>query len=257
MKETELFVASIVREDRSVLDLLTADYTFVNERLAEHYGIPKVYGSQFRRVTLTDPNRRGLLGKGSILTVTSYPNRTSVVLRGKWILENLLGTPPPPPPPDVPELKAKKDGKALSLREQMEQHRANADLRVLPRAHGSDRVRARELRRRRQMAHRGCGRAHRRERQAAGRHASSSGPAGLTQLLLTKYREDFVRTATEKLLTYALGRGVEHYDKPAVRAISREAARDNYRMSSLILAIVKSTPFQMRQGFGSRHDHHQ
>ena len=126
MKETELFVASIIREDRSLLDLLTADHTFVNERLAEHYGIPRVYGSQFRRVTLTDPNRRGLLGKGSILTVTSYPNRTSVVLRGKWILENLLGTPPPPPPADVPELVAKKDGKALSLRAQMEQHRSNA-----------------------------------------------------------------------------------------------------------------------------------
>ena len=125
-KETELFVASIIREDRSLLDLLTADHTFVNERLAEHYGIPKVYGSQFRRVTLTDPNRRGLLGKGSILTVTSYPNRTSVVQRGKWILENLLGTPPPPPPADVPELQAKKDGKALSLRAQMEQHRSNA-----------------------------------------------------------------------------------------------------------------------------------
>ncbi len=125
-KETELFVASIIREDRSLLDLLTADHTFVNERLAEHYGIPKVYGSQFRRVTLTDPNRRGLLGKGSILTVTSYPNRTSVVQRGKWILENLLGTPPPPPPADVPELLAKKDGKPLSLRAQMEQHRSNA-----------------------------------------------------------------------------------------------------------------------------------
>ena len=126
LKETELFVGSIVREDRSLLDLLTADYTFVNERLAEHYGIPKVYGSQFRRVTLTDPNRRGLLGKGSVLTVTSYPNRTSVVLRGKWILENLLGTPPPPPPADVPELVAKaKDGKVLSMREQMEAHRAN------------------------------------------------------------------------------------------------------------------------------------
>ena len=127
IKETELFVGSIIREDRSLLDLLTADHTFVNERLAEHYGIPKVYGSQFRRVTLTDPNRRGLLGKGSILTVTSNPNRTSVVLRGKWILENLLGTPPPPPPADVPELVAKaKDGKALSLRAQMEQHRSNA-----------------------------------------------------------------------------------------------------------------------------------
>ena len=125
LKETELFVASIFREDRGLLDLLTADYTFVNERLADHYGIPKIYGSQFRRVAVTDPNRRGLLGQGSILTVTSYPNRTSVVLRGKWILENLLGTPPPPPPPDVPELKAERNGKTLSMREQMQAHRAN------------------------------------------------------------------------------------------------------------------------------------
>ena len=152
MKETELFVGSIVREDRSLLDLLTADHTFVNERLAEHYGIPRIYGSQFRRVTLTDPNRRGLLGKGSILTVTSYPNRTSVVLRGKWILENLLGTPPPPPPADVPELVAN-EGRQGAVA-------AGADgaapfergVRGVPRAHGSDRVRARELRRRGKVA---------------------------------------------------------------------------------------------------------
>ena len=159
LKETELFVASIFREDRGLLDLLTADYTFVNERLADHYGIPKIYGSQFRRVAVTDPNRRGLLGQGSILTVTSYPNRTSVVLRGKWILENLLGTPPPPPPPDVPELKAERNGKTLSMREQMQAHRANPDLRVLSRTHGSHRVRARELRRRWKVAQRGRGRA--------------------------------------------------------------------------------------------------
>ena len=170
MQETELFVASILREDRSVLDLLTADYTFLNERLADHYGVPKIYGSQFRRVTLTDPNRSGLLGQGSILTVTSYPNRTSVVQRGKWILENLLGTPPPPPPADVPELEAKKNGKALTMREQMEQHRANPIVRRLPRADGSDRLRARELRRRRQVARQRRRRDDRRERQAAGRH---------------------------------------------------------------------------------------
>ena len=126
LTETALFVSSVFREDRSLLDLLSADYTFVNQRLAEHYGIPRVYGSQFRRVTLTDENRRGLLGHGSVLTVTSYPNRTSVVQRGKWILENLLGTPPPPPPPDVPELKAAPHGKVLSMREQMQAHRANA-----------------------------------------------------------------------------------------------------------------------------------
>src|SRR5207245_7049670 len=124
--ETSLFVSSIFREDRALLDLLSADYTFVNQRLAEHYGIPRVYGSQFRRVTLTDPNRFGLLGQGSVLTVTSYPNRTSVVQRGKWILEALLGTPPPPPPPEIPELKPVANGKALSMREQMQAHRSNA-----------------------------------------------------------------------------------------------------------------------------------
>ncbi len=246
MKETELFVASVVREDRSVLDLLTADYTFVNERLAEHYGIPRVYGSQFRRVTLTDTNRRGLLGKGSILTVTSYPNRTSVVQRGKWILENLLGTPPPPPPPDVPELVAKKDGKALSLREQMEQHRANA---VCAACHGRMDPIGFAL-----ENYDGVGKWRTEDSgvaiDATGKLPDGtefSGPAGLTQLMVTKYREDFVRTATEKLMTYALGRGVEYYDAPTVRSIARQAAQDKYRMSSMILSIVKSTPFTMRQ----------
>ena len=246
MKETELFVASIVREDRSLLDLLTADHTFVNERLAEHYGIPRVYGSQFRRVTLTDPNRRGLLGKGSILTVTAYPNRTSVVLRGKWVLENLLGTPPPPPPADVPELVAKKDGKALSLRAQMEQHRSNA---VCAACHARMDPIGFAL-----ENYDGVGKWRDEDAgvriDASGRLPDGSefdGPAGLTQLMVTKYREDFVRTVTEKLMTYALGRGVEYYDNPTVRTIARQAAADNYRMSSLILSIVKSTPFTMRQ----------
>jgi hypothetical protein len=247
MKETELFVGSIVREDRSLLDLLTADHTFVNERLADHYGIPKVYGSQFRRVTLTDPNRRGLLGKGSILTVTAYPNRTSVVLRGKWVLENLLGTPPPPPPADVPELVAKaKDGKVLSLRAQMEQHRSNA---VCASCHARMDPIGFAL-----ENYDGVGKW--RDEEAGTRIDASgklpdgsefSGPAGLTQLMVTKYREDFVRTVTEKLMTYALGRGVEYYDNPTVRAIARQAAADNYRLSSLIISIVKSTPFQMRR----------
>ena len=158
LTETALFVSSIFREDRSLLDLLSADYTFVNQRLAEHYGIPRVYGSQFRRVTLTDANRHGLLGQGSVLTVTSYPNRTSVVQRGKWILENLLGTPPPPPPPDVPELKA------APARQGAVDARADAGapgqrrLRGVPRPDGPDWVRARELRRRRAVARRGCGR---------------------------------------------------------------------------------------------------
>jgi mono/diheme cytochrome c family protein len=244
--ETELLFATILREDRSILDLLRADYTFVNERLAEHYGIPKVYGSQFRQIAVTDPNRRGLLGHGSVLTLTSYPNRTSVVQRGKWILENLLGTPPPPPPPDVPELQAKKDGMALSLRQQMEAHRSNAvcaacHARMDPIGFALENYDA-------------IGK-WRSEDAGIAIDASGTlpdgtafqGAAGLTQLLLTKYKDDFVRTATEKLLTYALGRGVEYYDNPATRAIAREAAREDYRFSALVLAVVKSKPFQMRR----------
>ncbi len=250
LKETELFVASIFREDRSLFDLLTADYTFVNERLAEHYGVARIYGSQFRRITVTDPNRRGLLGQGSILTVTSYPNRTSVVLRGKWILENLLGTPPPPPPPDVPELRAERNGKPVSMREQMQAHRANpicasCHARMDPIGFALENYDA-------------VGK-WRSEDAGVSIDASGQlpdgthfdGPAGLTQVLLSKYREDFARTATEKLLTYALGRGIEHYDNPAIRAISRDAARDNFRISSWILAVVNSTPFQMRQSAAS------
>jgi mono/diheme cytochrome c family protein len=244
--ETALFVSSIFRDDRSLLDLLSADYTFVNQRLAEHYGIPRVYGSQFRRVTVSDINRRGLLGQGSVLTVTSYPNRTSVVQRGKWILENLLGTPPPPPPPDVPELKAAPHGKVLTMREQMEAHRSNP---VCAACHSRMDPIGFAL-----ENYDGVGRW---RAQDAGATIDASGklpdgtefegPAGLSRLLLTKYRNDFVQTATEKLLTYALGRGVEYDDYPTIRAIDRDAARDNYRISSLILAIIKSTPFQMRR----------
>jgi len=248
LTETQLFVSSIFREDRSLLDLLSSDYTYVNERLAEHYGIPGIAGSQFRRVTLSDVNRRGLLGQGSILTVTSYPNRTSVVQRGKWILENLLSTPPPPPPPDVPELQPKAaDGKLLSLREQMQVHRANAicaacHARMDPIGFALENYDGVGKWRDEDAGH---------PIDASGRLPDATefqGPAGLTQLLLTRYRDDFVRTATEKLLTYALGRGVEYYDYPAIRAIDREAARDNYRISSLILAVVRSTPFRMRRG---------
>ena len=244
VKETELLVASIVREDRSVLDLLRSDRTFLNERLADHYGVPKVYGSQFREVAVTDPNRRGLLGHGSILTLTSYPNRTSVVQRGKWILENLLGTPPPPPPADVPELQAKKDGKALTMRQQMEVHRSNA---VCSACHARMDPIGFAL-----ENYDGVGKW--RTEDAGGTVDATGtlpdgtafqGASGLTELLLTKYKEDFVRTATEKLLTYALGRGVEHYDNPTIRAIARQTAHDDYRFSTLILAVVKSTPFQM------------
>jgi mono/diheme cytochrome c family protein len=246
LTETSLFVDSIFREDRSLLDLLSADYTFVNQRLADHYGIPRVYGSQFRRVAIADANRRGILGQGSVLTVTSYPNRTSVVQRGKWILENLLGTPPPPPPPDVPELKAAPHGKVLSMREQMEVHRNNPTCAA---CHGRmDPI---------GFALENYDAVGRWRREDAGAPIDASGklpdgtefngPSGLNELLLTKYRDDFVRTATEKLLTYALGRGVEYYDLPTIRAITAEASRDHYRVSSLILAIIKSTPFQMRR----------
>jgi len=246
LEETDLFFQSILREDRPVTDLLDANYTYLNQRLAEHYGIPDVYGSQFRRVTLDTPERGGLLGQGAILTVTSYPNRTSVVQRGKWILETLLGTPPPPPPPDVPELKPQsKDGRLLTAREQMDQHRANATCRS---CHARMDPLGFAL-----ENYDGVGRW--RVKDSGGPIDPSGklpdgtefqGPAGLRQALLTAHRDEFVSTMIEKMLTYALGRGVEYYDKPAVRSIARDAERDNYRISAVITAIVNSTPFQMR-----------
>lgn len=246
MEETRLFVASLFRDDRSILGLLDADYTYLNQRLAEHYGVSGVYGSQFRRVTIADPNRRGLLGQGSILTVTSYPNRTSVVQRGKWVLENLLGTPPPPPPPDVPDLKASSHGKQLTMREQMQVHRANAicaacHARMDPIGFALENFD-------------GVGRWRDKDAgsviDATGTLPDGTefkGPAGLRQLLLTKYKDDFVRTAIEKMLTYALGRGLEYYDYPTVRSIARATTKDNYKISSLIEAVVTSTPFEMRR----------
>ena len=246
-QETELFFESLLRENRSVLELLSADYTFVNERLARHYRIPNVYGSHFRRVKLSQEERRGLLGKGSILAVTSYANRTSPVLRGKWVLENILGTPPPPPPPNIPDLvESGEDGKALSMREAMERHRANPVCAschkvmdplgfALENFDGIGGWRTTD----------------------AGAPIDSSGvlpdgtpfegPAELQAVLLSSKREEFVTTVTERLLIYALGRGVEHYDAPAIRGIIREAAANDYRWSSLISGVVKSTPFQMRR----------
>jgi hypothetical protein len=245
-RETELFFESILRENRSVLDLLNANYTFVNERLARHYGIPNVYGTQFRRVTLTDQTRMGLLGQGSVLTVTSYPNRASPVLRGKWILENILGTPPPPPPPNVPPLKENEEGaKPKSVRELMEEHRKN------PACAGCHAVMdplgfslenfdgIGEWRTKDQSG----------PIDASGQLADGTkveGPVTLRQALM-KHPEQFAGTVTEKMMTYALGRGLEYYDMPVVRGIVHDAARNDYKLSSIIMDIVKSTPFQTRK----------
>jgi mono/diheme cytochrome c family protein len=245
-EETTLFIDSIMREDRSVVDLLSADYTFVNERLARHYGMPNIYGSQFRRVTVPSEARRGLLGQASILTITSYPNRTSPVQRGKWILTNLLGVPPSPPPANVPPLEENSEnGKVRSLRERMEQHRKDT---VCAGCHKSmdpigfalenfDAV------------------GHWRANDEAGKidpsgtlfnGASLDGAVGLRQELV-KQKDIFVGVMTEKMLTYALGRGLEHYDMPAVRKIVQNMRTNNYRFSSLVAGIVTSTPFQMKE----------
>lgn len=246
-KETELYLANIFRNGRSALELLDSDYTYLNQQLAQHYGVPNVYGSHFRRVTLSDARRGGLLGQGSILTVTSYPNRTSVVQRGKWILENLLGTPPPPPPPDVPELQAKsKDGRKLSLRESMEMHRANA---VCASCHGRMDPIGFALENFNAV---GEWRTHDGgvAVDAKGKLPNGSefeGPGGLKKLLLARHRDEFTETIVEKLLTYALGRGLEARDKPTVRMIARKAAADEYRMATIVTAIVESAPFQMRR----------
>ena len=245
-RETELFVDSIVREDRSALDLLRADYTFLNERLAQHYGVPDIKGSHFRRVTLPAGNpRRGLLGQGSILTVTSYPDRTSPVVRGKWILENLLGTPPPPPLPNVPPLKATSSGLVLSMRQRMEQHRANpvcASCHAMMDPLGLSLENFDAVGKWRVLGESSA------RIDATGRLPDGTpfdGPAGLRDALLRSDR--FVATLTEKMLTYALGRGLEYYDAPAVRAILREAAPRDFRMSALVTGVVTSAPFRMRR----------
>jgi cytochrome c551/c552 len=244
-RETELFLDSIVREDRTVTDLLSANYTFVDETLARHYGIPNVHGSRFRRVEVTDDARRGLLGQASFLLVTSVANRTSPVARGKWILENLLGTAPPLPPPNVPPLKESDSGQQpTSLRQKMEEHRQNP---VCAACHkimdpigfslenfdligrwrsteGSSKI------------------------DASGQLVDGTkldGPASLRQALLSR-SDVFVQTMTEKLLIYATGRALRYYDMPVVRAVARDASRNDNRFSSLILGIVKSDPFQMR-----------
>jgi hypothetical protein len=251
-RETELLFDSIIREDRDVVDLLTADYTFVNERLARHYGMSNIYGDHFRRVTLDGrfDVRRGLLGQGSILTVTSYPNRTSPVSRGKWILENLLGTPPPAPPPVVPEFKeqsreAISRGQAQSVRVRMEEHRANPTCASCHRIMDPIGFSLESFD--------GIGKWRIHDEVGAAIDASGElvdgakldGPASLRQALL-RYSDVFVRTLTEKLMVYAVGRGVEYYDMPVIRGIVRDAARNNYSLSSIILGIVRSAPFQMK-----------
>ena len=246
-RETELFFESILREDRSVLEFLDADYTFVNERLARHYDIPNIYGSHFRRITLPDDTRRGLLGQGSILAATAYPTRTSPVLRGKWVLENLLGSPPPLPPPNVPSLEETSEaGQTLSMREAMEQHRANPVCASCHRLMDPPGFALEEFD--------AVGRYRTRNESNAPIDASGvlpdgtafEGVAGLRKALLGRPNL-FVTTLTEKLLTYAVGRGVEYHDAPAIRAITREAARDGHRFSSLIVGVIKSPPFQMRR----------
>ena len=246
-QETERLFQHILDKDRSVLDLLTADYTFVNERVARHYGIPNVYGNHFRRVQLPNDGRRGgILGHGSILTVTSYATRNSVVMRGKWILENLLGTPPPPPPPNVPPLEENRSTtRVLSMRERMAAHRQNPACSVCHSMMDPTGISLENFD------------AIGRWRDTEGGKAVDArgsipggdefeGVAGLRRALLER-PEVFVRTMTEKLLIYALGRGLETADGSAVRAISGAAAKDDYRLSSLILGVVESSPFQMRR----------
>ena len=245
-EETSLFFDSIVREDRSVVDLLNADYTFVNERLARHYGIPNIYGSQFRRVKVTDEARRGLLGQAAVLTVTSYPNRTSPVERGKWILTNLLGVPPQPPPPNVPPLAdASADGKVLSLRQRMERHRADPTCAGCHKAMDPIGFALESFD--------GIGRVRKTEDGApidtSGtlfNGANVDGVVGLRRNLVAQ-PEIFVGVMTEKMLTYALGRGLEYYDMPAVRRIIRDGKSADYRFSSIVLGIARSTPFQMKE----------
>jgi len=248
-QETKLFIGSQVHSNRSVVELLTADYSFLNERLAAHYGIPNIYGNHFRRVTFTGNTRGGLLGQSSVLTVTSYPNRTSVTMRGRWLLANMLGAPPPPPPPDIPALKeAGVEGQPRSLRERMEMHRKNP----------------------------ACASCHQRmdplgfaleNFDALGKWRTVSdgapidpsatfpdgtrfeGLAGLRTLLVS-HKEDFVRTLSGKLLAYAAGRGLDYQDMPAIRKIERDAAAADYSWSSVITGIVKSAPFSMAVASG-------
>jgi hypothetical protein len=244
-KETEAFFTYIVKEDRRITDFLNADYTFLNERLARHYGISGVRGNYFRKVALANPERGGLLSHGSILTVTSYPTRTSPVLRGKWILENIVGAPPPPPPPDVPDLADSANGSAKDLRAALQAHRAKAACaachdRLDPLGFALENYDA-------------TGK-FRAEEGGVKIDASGALPGGVLldgpgdlKRILSERQDEFVDCLAEKLLTYALGRGLEHYDMPAIRQIRRDAGKSEYQFSALVNAIVNSVPFQMRR----------
>jgi len=244
--EIELFLDAQLKEDRSIVDLLTSNQTFLNEQLARHYGVSGVYGSHFRPVTLTDENRFGLLGKAAVLSVTSYSTRTAPTIRGKYLLENILAAPPPPPLPNVPALEeSDKDGKPRSVREMLEEHRKNP---VCASCHARMDPLGLSLE----------------NFDAIGQWRTTDagapinaygvlldgtkvdGPATLRRALVAQ-KEQFVRTVAGKLLTYAIGRGLEYYDAPAVRGIARAAAADEYKWSSTILALVKSAPFRMRR----------
>jgi hypothetical protein len=247
IKETELWLESQMREDRNVVDLLTTDYTFVNQRLAEHYGIKGIWGNEFRRIAIEDPKRRGLLGQASIMAVTSYPNRTAPTVRGKWVLEQLLGTPPPPPPPNVPFLKEDAAHGKLSMRQRMEEHATAPQCAVCHKIMDPIGFALENLD--------GIGK----WRDLGGDENTEEinpngvlpdgtkfdGPAGLRDVLVSR-RDLFVQNFAERLLTYAIGRGVEEYDRPVIRRIAREAAPGD-KWSSIILSIVKSKPFQMIQ----------
>jgi len=250
-KETEMFFETVMREDRSILDFLNGDWTFVNERLAQHYGMRGVKGDEFRRVSLKGTHRGGVLTQGSVLTLTSNPTRTSPVKRGKWVLENLLGTPPPPPPPDVPNLDDTGRELTGTLRQRMEQHRTNpvcagCHARMDPIGFGLENFD-------------GIGAWRTKDDKspvdAAGELVSGEkfkDAVGLEAILLKNKRDEFVQCLSEKVLTYALGRGMEYYDKATLKPITQGVAKNNYKFSSLIMEVVKSVPFQMRRGEAER-----
>jgi hypothetical protein len=251
-KETELWLESSLHEDRSVVDLLKTNYTYVNQRLAEHYGIKGIYGNEFRRITIEDPKRQGLLGQASIMAVTAYPNRTAPTIRGKWVLEQILGTPPPPPPANVPFLKEDATHTKLSMRQRMTEHATSPSCAVCHKIMDPIGFALENFD--------GLGK----WRELGGDSGTEpidpsgvlpdgtkfDGPEGLREVLLSR-RDLFVENFIERLLTYSLGRGVEEYDRPIIRKIARETAPDDYRWSSIILSIVKTKPFQMIQSRGA------